>query len=410
MNPDWSGNGRANGDWTSSAKGCHAEENSSASVSDRPTVLGALRVFLPEFLKTGPPPCPPQRRAIWAITHCRTAALGGRAFACKSCARLHFAYHSCNHKACPQCGARATQQWVERELRKLIDAPYFLVTITLPAELRDCFFGPLAKQAYDLFFSAVAGSLAEKLAGDKAWGAARSGFTAALHTWNQRLEFHPHIHCLVPGAGLNAQSKYVEVKKDNFLVYLPHLQKAFRQHFYRLFKEHDWSVDPEVWGKDWGVHIQPAGSGAAALKYLGAYVARTAINDARMVAVTDDSVTFRWKDRSDHDCTKIKTLPGIEFVRRSLRHVLPTGLRSVRYYGFCHPTAKATRLRVQLHSGKTLDFGASVAQATPAPACSNPLCPQCGQAMQLLFSLNPWHKTRGPPSAPPVPPLTLTAA
>ena len=129
-----------------------------------------------------------------------------------------------------------------------------------------------------------------------------------------------------------------------------------------------------------------------------------------MVAVTDDSVTFRWKDRSDHDCTKIKTLPGIEFVRRSLRHVLPTGLRSVRYYGFCHPTAKATRLRVQLHSGKTLDFGASVAQATPAPACSNPLCPQCGQAMQLLFSLNPWHKTRGPPSAPPVPPLTLTAA
>lgn len=374
-------------------------------MSERPTVVAALRRFLPEFLQTGPPLSAPQRRAIWAITHCRTPALGGQAFVCKSCHHLHFAYHSCNHKACPQCGALANRRWVEREMRKLIHAPYFLLTFTLPAELRGCFFGPFAKQAYDLFFSAVAASLTEKLAADKTLRAATSGFTALLHTWNQRLEFHPHIHCLVPGAGLDHQGKFVRVKNPKFLLYLPHLQSAFRQHFYQLFKKHHWSVDPQVWGKDWGVHIQPAGSGAAALKYLGAYVARTAINDARMVAITGNSVCFRWKDRSDHNRTKLITLPALEFVRRYLRHVLPRGLRSVRYYGFCHPTAQASRLRVQLHSGRTLVFGPSLAPATPRPACSPPLCPKCSQAMHLLFSLNPAHKTRGPPS-----PRGLTSA
>jgi hypothetical protein len=367
-------------------------------VSDRPTVLGALRTFLPEFLKTGPPLSPQQRRAIWAITHCRTAALGGSVFACNRCHHRHLAYHSCNHKACPQCGALANRRWVQRELDKLVNAPYFLVTFTLPAELRGCFFGPFAKQAYDVFFTAVAGALTEKLASAKGLLATINGFTAALHTWNQRLEFHPHIHCLVPGAGLDEDGKFVRVKNSEFLVYLPHLQSAFRQHFYQLLKEHDWQADPQVWSKDWGVHIQPAGSGPPAVKYLGAYVARTAINDARLLAVTEDSVTFRWKDRSDHNRTKIKTLPGVEFVRHYLRHVLPIGLRSVRYYGFCHPTAKASRLSVQLHSGRVLHFGPSEPVSCPASIDSPPLCPKCGQPMQLIFSVSPWQKTRGPPA------------
>ncbi len=377
-------------------------------MSDRPTVLGALRRFLPEFLKTGPRLSPQQRRAIWAITHCRTAALGGNAFGC-DCGQLHFAYHSCNHKACPQCGAMATRNWVQRELRKLVNAPYFLVTFTLPAELRGCFFGRFAKQAFDLFFTAVSRALSEKLAADKNLRAFINGFTAVLHTWNQQLHFHPHIHCLVPGAGLDPHGNFVRVKNHEFLVYLEHLQSAFRQHLYQLFKEHGWQVDPAVWSKDWGVHIRPVGSGAPAVKYLSTYVARTAINDARILAVTQDSVTFRWKDRSENNRWKIKTLPGVEFASYYLRHVLPRGLRSVRYYGFCHPTAKAKRLRVQLHSGRTVNFGATE-PAAPATTCSTPLCFKCGRATRLLFSISPWHKTRGPPPPRRVTPSTSTAA
>lgn len=364
------------------------------------TVLGALRRFIPELLKTAPALSAHQHRAIWAITHCRTPALGGRVFACKRCGHRHLAYHSCNHKACPQCGALSAHRWVQRELRKLVNAPYFLVTFTLPEQLRGCFFGPRAKEAYDLFFAAASGALSEKLAADKALRAHVSGFVAVLHTWTQKLEFHPHLHCLVPGAGLNERNQFVRVKKTQFLLHLPHLQAAFRQHLYRLLKQNDWPVDPQVWRKDWGVHIQPSGSGASALKYLGAYVSRTAITNARMLQVDPDSVTFRWKDRSEGNRKRELTLPGVEFVRRYLRHVLPTGLRSVRYYGFCHPTAKASRLRVQLHSGGPVQFGNPNNTLLPSLAEDRcPPCPRCGQPTQLLFCVSLCQANRGPPAA-----------
>jgi hypothetical protein len=358
-----------------------------------PTVLGALRQFLPDFLKAAPPLSSEQQRALWAITHCRTPALGGRAFAC--CDQVHFAWHSCNHKACPQCGRAATARWVQRELTKLVQAPYFLVTFTLPAQLRACFFGPLAKLAYDLFFTAVARALSEKLATDKGLRATVNGFTAALHTWNQQMGFHPHIHCLVPGAGLDDRGRLVRVKKPDFLVYLPHLQCAFRQHLRDLLKAHDWQVDPDVWGTDWGVHIRPAGNGASALKYLGAYVARTAISDGRIRQVSAQSVSFHWKNR-DANRQETHTLPGVEFVQRYLHHVLPQGLRAIRYYGFCHPTAKSNRLRVQLHTGRCLQFGATTAVTPPPPAV--PQCPCCRQPMRLVCTFLSQYRRRGPPS------------
>jgi hypothetical protein len=363
------------------------------------TVLEALRRFIPELRQTTPAFSPQQHRAIWAITHCRTPALGGRVFGCRPCRHVQFAYHSCNHKACPQCGALSAHRWAKRELRQLINAPYFMVTFTLPAELRCCFWGPRAKEAFDLLFTSASGALREKLAADKGLRAHTNGFVAVLHTWNQRLEFHPHIHCLVPGAGLGKGGQFVAVRKAHFLLHLPHLQAAFRQHTYRLFKDHDWQVDPEVWRKTWGVHIQPAGSGASAVKYLSAYVSRTAITNARMVRVDADSVTFRWKDRANNNKTELLTLPGVEFARRYLRHVLPVGLRSVRYYGFCHPTAKANRLRVQLHSGRTLEFGHSAPELEEEKSGSScPVCPHCGQPTQLIFSLRRCHPERGPPA------------
>ena len=151
--------------------------------------------------------------------------------------------------------------------------------------------------------------------------------------------------------------------------------------------------DPAVWNLDWGVHIQPAGTGAAALKYLGTYVTRTAISDARLLKVTATHVTFRWKDRQ-HDRTEKLTLPGVEFVRRYLRHVLPKGLRAVRYYGVCHPRAQANRLRVQFLSGMPVQLGAT---ASDAPKASPPCCPRCQRPMRLLGSVQPHRHSRAPP-------------
>jgi hypothetical protein len=367
------------------------------------TVTGALRRFLPEFLNSNPPLSQQQRRAIWAITHCRTPALGGRSFACERCGQVHFAFHSCNHKACPQCGREATARWIDRELGKLVGAPYFLVTFTLPSQLRGCFFGPFAKEAYDMFFAASSQALAEKLAAAKGLRAHISGFTAVLHTWNQRIEFHPHLHFLVPGAGLDVRGKVVRVRQADYLVRLPHLQAAFRHHMRRQFEPRGWHADPQVWSKDWGVHIQPAGSGAAALKYLGAYVARTAISDGRIFAVHERGVTFRWKDRSDHNRSKLMTLTGSEFVRRYLRHVLPSGLRSIRYYGFCHPAAKAKRQRIQIHTGMPFELNSRPPpDAAPPGAAPWPRCPTCDSPMRLTGSILPPYRTlvrqRGAPA------------
>jgi len=176
------------------------------------TVIDALRRFLPVHLRghhhamNGA-----QRRAVWAITHCRTAEMGGHLHACASCNTREFRFHSCNHRSCPQCGKDATANWVERELRKRVGAPYFMATFTLPGELRGLFFSPQAKPIHQLFFEAASSALKDTLANPRWLGARQSGFTMVLHTWNQRLHFHPHIHCIVPGAGIAADGRVVTV-------------------------------------------------------------------------------------------------------------------------------------------------------------------------------------------------------
>lgn len=360
------------------------------------TVIGALRRFLPDYLRGNPPLTPDRKRAIWAINHCRTPVMGGHLYACSGCGQRTFAYHSCNHRACPQCGRAATAAWVERELGKRINAPYFMVTFTLPGELREIFFGPHAKEAFDLFFAATSAALTEKLATSKAIGAQRTGFTGVLHTWGQQLQFHPHIHYIVPGAGLDDSGHFVQVSNANFLTPLPPLRQAFRHHLRQQLADRDWQVDPVVWTKDWGVHIQPFGSGQSAIKYLGSYVSRTAITDSRIVSVNDHSVTFRWKDRNQGDRIHQQTVSGTEFVQRYLRHVLPRGLRSIRYFGFCHPSAKRNRERIGFLSGKTLHIGPVDDQPALDVPLGVPRCPCCQQLMRAVHSF-PSAWSRGPP-------------
>ena len=367
-------------------------------------VIDVLRRFLPRLPAGRQPRDEARQRAVWAITHCRTPALGGHLHACADCGTRHFAYHSCNHRACPQCGRAAAAEWVTRELGKRVAAPYFMVTFTLPQELRQIFFGSGAKAAFDLFFAAASAALAESLASPKGPGATVSGFTAVLHTWNQRLHFHPHLHCLVPGGGLDADGRYVAVKNPQFLAPLPPLRRRFRRHFHERLEALGWTVDPAVWRIDWGVHIQPFGSGENAIKYLGAYVTRTAIGDGRVVSLGEETVSFRWKDRAQGGRERVDSLPGTEFCARYLRHVLPRGMRSVRYFGYCHPSAKAARERVAFHSGRVLIVKSGTAPvAAPSPAAL-PLCPCCRRPMPRLGHFKPASPLRGPPL--PVPPPT----
>ena len=306
-----------------------------------PRVIGVLRRFLPEYLRSRPSLTPVQWRAIRAITQCRTPALGGHHYACAPCEEEVFAFHSCNHKACPQCGREATREWVERELAKRVNAPYFMVTFTLPSELRGMFFGPPAKDAYDIFFAAAAQALGDCLANPKWLGAATSGFTAILHTWNQQILFHPHLHVIVPAAGIDAAGRVISGNSEKFLVHIPALQACFRHQFRVRLKALDWKVDPAVWRIGWGVNIQAFGTGVAAIKYLGAYVCRTAIGDSRILACDADSVTFQWKKprqrrphgKGEPPRRRVRSpipapRPAPQNARHPLLRILPSGRQS----------------------------------------------------------------------------------
>jgi hypothetical protein len=366
------------------------------------TVIDALRCFLPDHLREHQHAMTQaQRRAAWAITHCRTAEMGGHLHACDSCDKKEFHFHSCNHRSCPQCGKDATAQWVERELGKRVGAPYFMVTFTLPEELRPLFFCKQAKEIYQLFFAAASSALSDTLANPRWLGAKQSGFTMVLHTWNQKLHFHPHIHCIVPGAGIDQTGRVVTVKNENFLVPQPALRTIFRARFRdgfaALAKEHPLiEIDPAVWKKNWGVDLKPFGSGENIIKYLGRYVCRTAIGDSRILSVSDTHVSFRWKDRSNNNSVCVDKITGQEFAERYLRHVLPRGLRAVRYFGFCHPAAKAKRERIAFHTGRPLLIGAAATPPEKPPHVV--LCPCCGEPMKKVLSLLPaWRPSRAPP-------------
>jgi hypothetical protein len=174
-----------------------------------------------------------------------------------------FRFHSCNHRSCPQCGRAATAAWVQRQLARRLGAPYFMVTFTLPAQLRPLFFTPIAREVYALFFEAAAHALRVALAHRRSLGATTSGFTLVLHTWNQRLLFHPHLHAIVPGAGLDPRNRVITVRRASYLAPKAVLRTAFRQHFRQglaqLAATHDLpTVDPRVWQCDWGVVLKPS--------------------------------------------------------------------------------------------------------------------------------------------------------
>lgn len=364
------------------------------------TVIEVLRRFLPGFLARRPSLNRERRRAIWAWLNCRTRIMGGHVFGCPDCRKRVFAYHSCNHRSCPQCGSRATAQWVERELQKRVGAPYFMVTFTLPQELRPLFFGEDAREVYDLFFHAAAQTLREKLAQPKWLGAEVSGFTAVLHTWNQKLGFHPHLHFLVPGAGLDREGKVVLTKSTEFLVPVPVITGAFRAAMKHALASRMNEIDPSVWrDKKWAaVHIQACGRGTSAIKYLGQYVTRSAIHDRRLVRSDGQSVTFRWKDRRNGGREGLEKIAGEEFVTRLLRHVLPKGLRAIRYYGWCHPAAKRKREKIALATGRPLLVGNWDPAQSQSQGEATRQCPCCAKEMSPLRSILPrWRKRARPP-------------
>jgi hypothetical protein len=295
-----------------------------------------------------------QKRALRDIRDCRTAALGGRVRQCERCGHRVILYNSCRNRHCPKCQAMARAKWLIERQAELLPVPYFHVVFTLPKQI-----GRLAlqnpRQIYSILFRAASETLLEIAADPRHLGAS-IGFLAVLHTWGQKLDLHPHLHCVVPAGGISPDgSRWIGCRKPSFFLpyrvlsrrfrnkFLLYLKRAFRKGALRFCGELQSLAEPTAFlalcdkaaAIEWVVHLKPPfGGPERVLKYLARYTHRVAISNHRLRRLDNGQVSFEWKDYADHCRTKILTLDAVEFIRRFLLHVLPSGLVRIRQFGF----------------------------------------------------------------------------
>jgi len=333
---------------------------------------------------------PSHQRAMQDIEQCRTEALGGQVYFCKQCQAERYSYHSCKNRHCPKCGNDQANQWLEEQKSLLLPVPYFMVTFTLPAELR-----PLArsnqKTIYHLLFRASSQALLQ-LAQDPRFVGARLGMMGVLQTWTRDLRYHPHVHYIVTGGGLDNGGRWRSARKD-FLVPVLALSKIFRAKFRDQLKKTQLfdRVDAQAWKQKWVVDCEPVGSGVAAFKYLAPYIFRVAISNHRLRRLENGYLTFAYKE-SATDQLKHCTITAEEFIRRFLQHVLPPRFIKVRYYGLLSPSNRQLlqQARQLLSAAPGKPDTAALSTTDPAePTPRLPSCPQCRGPLTLLAPLAP---------------------
>jgi Putative transposase/Transposase zinc-binding domain len=331
-----------------------------------------------------------QRKAFRDIVACRTAALGTHVEQCDHCSHQVIRYQSCRNRHCPKCHSRTRDQWLAQRAEEILPVPYSHVVFTLPREL-----APLALQnpriIYGILFRAAAESLLELAADPKRLGA-RLGFLAVLHSWTQQLQPHPHVHCVVPAGGLSPDGQRWIGSRKKFFLHVDPLSCLFRGKFLDYLEEAFAESRLEFQGslrdlahpvcfqefvsslhdKKWVVYAKPPfGGPEQVLRYLARYTHRVAISNGRLLSLEDGHVCFRWRDSQHHNQIKQMSLDAVEFIRRFLLHVLPSGFVKIRHFGFLsnrHRKAMVQRCRELLPPSP----------ATPARIeRAEPLCPVC---------------------------------
>jgi len=335
---------------------------------------------------------PSQRTAMRAIEHCRTEVLGGQVYRCAACGETRYSYHSCRNRHCPKCQQEQTEEWLALQQELLLPTPYFLLTFTLPSELRDLAFRH-QKLIYNLLFHASSQAV-QKLARDPRLIAGQIGLVGILQTWTRNLVYHPHVHYLAPAGGLASDGQTWLKARHNFLP-AKALSPIFRAIFRRALQKTNLftQVSSKVWRKIWVVHCKAVGNGQAALKYLAPYIFRVALSNRRLIRCLDTGnmassrITFSYRS-SDDGQLKRCTLSAEDFIQRFLYHILPHHFVKVRYYGFFAPTQRTKLRTLQQHLASLTPLD-ETRQGTIPPVPHKFLCPKCGQPMLFQYDLPP---------------------
>jgi len=359
-----------------------------------------------------------QRRVMTAVEVCRTAALGGHLERCDQCGYERNAFNSCRDRHCPKCQCLAKAQWIEDRQSELLECPYFHVVFTVPEEI-----AAIAYQnkevIYGILFQATADTL-KTIAADPQHLGAEIGFFAVLHSWGQTLQFHPHLHCVVPGGGLSPDGQRWIACRPNFFLHVRVLSRLFRRLFLEALQTAFDSAKLQFFhaleslrdrhafvqflermkGCEWVVYAKrPFAGPQQVLDYVGRYTHRVAISNHRLLDIEDGHVTFQWKDYRDREQVKTMTLSSDEFIRRFLLHVLPNGFQRIRYYGFLanrYRREKLERCRRLLGmptpvepthaSAAEKDYRERYEELT---GVSLHQCPQCKQGRMLVIEILP---------------------
>jgi hypothetical protein len=389
---------------------------------DRPKagleLADVVRRFGPEYLTHySQGMMPSQKKALADIVACCTPTLGGRLYRCDACDASFWRYHCCRNRACPKCHGHQTRQWLQQRETELLPCDYFHAVVTVPSQLH-VLFRRHQKLLYGLLMQVAAQAVQELCAHQRHLGAL-PGLLAVLHTWNGQLGYHPHVHLLITGGGITPDGQHWQAARGDFLVPVARLSRKVAALFREAVKLKApavlASIPGTVWRREWVTFCKHYGQGNdAVLTYLSRYVFRTALSNARIVAMDQTHVTFRWKDRKA-DTWRTERLEGIAFLRRFLQHVLPRGFHKVRYYGLWHPSKRSQSSRAWFlltlealantpEPPKLADLlqtlgqvtegtdrpGRGVMQENPAA----PQCPHCG-SNQTKF-LGAWPRFRVP--------------
>ncbi|QNT69678.1 IS91 family transposase [Defluviicoccus vanus] len=347
-----------------------------------------------------------ERRVMSAVALCRTAALGGHAEGCADCGFVRHAYNSCRNRHCPKCQGQARAEWLAARQAELLPVPYFHVVFTVASPAAEIAFQN-KQTVYAILFRTAAETL-RRIAADPNHLGAEIGLVAVLHTWGQTLQHHPHVHCVVPGGGPSPDgTRWVACRPGFFLpirvlsrlfrrLFLDELRAAFDAGQLGLFGDLAHLADPAGFARrlrdlrraEWIVYAKPPfGGPEQVLAYLARYTHRVAIANSRLMTVTEDDVTFRWKDYRHHGKSKVMALDADEFIRRFLLHTLPDGFHRIRHYGFLANGHRAAKLALcrELLAARPIIEPATPTEPKQATIAFD-RCPCCGGAM-ITFAI-----------------------
>jgi hypothetical protein len=364
-----------------------------------------VRRFGPAYIEAqGERILPSQLKALNDIAKCRTEALGGRMYRCSECHKDFWVYHSCRNRSCPACHGRDTRLWLQKREAQLLGCDYYHVIVTVPGEIRAAFLAD-QKRLYSLFMKTAANSVID-LSRDERFVGGIPAILMVLHTWSTDIQYHPHVHMLVSAGGVSENGNHwLSPRNAKWLIPVKALSKLVRNRFRKCLEcispRVCASLPQRIWENGWNAFCKHFGKGEkAVLDYLGRYVFRIAITNARIVGMDETHVTFRSKNHKTGKWRNVK-LRGEEFLRRFVMHVLPKGFHKVRYYGLWHHSKKELQVRARLllepipNAEKVSDLLMSIAfDGENQDDSFKPECPRCGcKKVLLVFRLD---RTRSP--------------